>query len=467
MSVLLHACPQLKNLVFQRTRLHLEANKYTLQEGNVRDHISPDAFIGLTTLITLRLDNNYLHSLEILTSHNELTSFLYPLNQTLNTLDLSKNFLHDFKPIQNLSSLKTLGLSYNQIKHLDEFAFKKAQQLKSIDLSFNHIESIHPFTFNGTIVEYLDLSSNLFSSLETTKIIYDQQFKPKNQTISFLDSITSTLITLSLANCTNLLEINWFVFTKLSSLMQLDLSEIPKTDKFWYLQSRYENNSTIIHWDHYLPKLKINFNSIQFNNYDYCLSKSIFQIFNRTRLFIDDNHPCNCFVYMLKQKLDSETYPSCLLNQSTIDQLAQECINMDFTCFSWASSTTQLSSSTSSSSLTSTLTSTTTRITESSSSSTRSSSISSSSTLTSTTTKVTESISSLTTLITTTKILTTLGTRKDDGKWKTILAIMIPLTIIVIILALAGIYIVKRRKNKNSKETIEMDGAFVNIFAKK
>ncbi|CAF1534825.1 unnamed protein product [Adineta ricciae] len=448
-------------------------------------HISSDAFIGLVNLNVLKLNNNHLNSLETVNIHNEIESFLSPLNETLPTLILSNNFLQNINSIQNLSSLMSLEVCCNQIKKLDEFIFKETHELQSVDLSFNHIESIHPLTFNGTIIEYLDLSSNPFISLEITNIIYDEQFKPKNQTTSFLDSIKSRLISLSLANCTNLQEINWFVLSKLEKLTYLDLSGITKTDQFWTYNTR---DDTHIYWYGHFSKLQIIFNNIQFNNDDYCFSKSIFQIFNETVLHFDDDHPCNCFLFLVKKLIFPTYYPTCLTNQSIIDELTQQCMNIDSYCLSLITTTTTTttlsSSNTSFLTLTTILTSipittaselssastttTTTQIIQSSTSTTTTTTqiIQSSTSTTTTTTQIIQSSTS-TRRITTTNIVTTLRVETNNGKWKTILAIMIPSVFILIILSLIGIYIMNRRQKNKSNEIIEMDRVFVNPFVKK
>ncbi|CAF0927328.1 unnamed protein product [Adineta ricciae] len=447
-------------------------------------HISPGAFIGMHVEILL-LNDNLLHSLETVTIHNEVTSFLYSLNETLHTLILSNNILSDFKPIRNLTSLNTLRMCCNQIKHIDEESFQNTHELITIDLSHNHIESIHPHAFKGTILRYLDLTSNPLSTLETTDIVYDEQFRPRNRTTSFLDDITSTIATLSLMNCRNLLEMNWFVFAKLKLLWLLNLSAIPKTDKFWTFQIR-NNNASIVKYDR-TSKLEIVLNDIRFNDDDYCLSKTILDNFNSTVLIIDQNHSCNCFVFMFKNLFEPAHYPSCLSNQSIVEELTQQCMNIDLYCLSFVNTTTTtttipptestslLSSTpilTTELSSTSSIRPTSQSILSSSLSSTSSSIMTStltstmSSTVTSTTRMRESSISSLTTLTITKNILTTLGATKDNGKWKTILAIMIPCVLIVIVLSLTGIYIVNRKKNK-PKESIEMDVGFANNFARK
>ncbi|CAF1405121.1 unnamed protein product [Adineta ricciae] len=363
-------------------------------------------------LSVLTLSHNQLQSLETSTIHNELTSFLYPIAQTLTELSLTNNFLHDFNPIRNLSNLTKLYLSNNKIENLEENSFQNTYKLFELDLSSNHINSIHPFTFNNTTsLLILDLSSNLFSSLETTNVIYDEDFQPRNVTSSFLDYISSNLLSLSLVNCTNLMEINWFLFTRLKAVYYLDLSAIPKTDHFWFYQPR-DNSSTLS--NNQSSALEIRLNKIQFHNDDYCLAKPLFHILNPRFLRIDKDHPCNCFVFMFV-KIFLE-HPTCLSNQSIVEQLTQQCMNIDSYCLNLTSTTTTVS--------------------------TQSTSLSSST--------------------------SAAAVIKEDQKWKIILAIMIPLTIILIIcLSIAGIYIVRIRKANKSKEIVEMQGGFENKLSRK
>ena len=111
-------------------------------------HIAPDAFTG-SNIKTLKLNDNHIKFLDTVTPNNKVESFLYSLNQTLEALDLSHNYVVDLTDLQNLSRLTTLTMCCNRIKVLDDFSFLKANQLQPIDLSQNYIFSIQPWTFNG------------------------------------------------------------------------------------------------------------------------------------------------------------------------------------------------------------------------------------------------------------------------------------------------------------------------------
>ncbi|CAF1219743.1 unnamed protein product [Adineta ricciae] len=349
--------------------------------SNAIKRIDPNAFIQLDFLSVLNLNNNQLRTLG-----SENQSFLFPLNGKLRALDLAHNFLHDMNQIANLSHLEVLELYGNEIKELNESSFRNLHHLQYLDLSYNQIQSIHSSVFDHTSIRELDLSSNLLPSLQTN---------------SFLSSLSSTLETLLLKDSRNLFEINWFVFTKFDQLRKLDLSGLNKTDKMWLFDS---NDNSSFHWNREYP-FKILLNNIQFTNKDYCLSKLIFQMFNNTILFLDPNHSCNCFLFLLRNRISTQNYPICLSNQSIIDDLSRECANIDSYCSS---------------------------------------------------------------LSTTTNIMTTTVKRKDDNEnWKIIVAITIPLSIILILLFLIVVFLVKRRRNNDSKGNVEMKGGIVNVLSKK
>ncbi|CAF1375980.1 unnamed protein product [Adineta ricciae] len=418
---------EIKSNVFS----NLNATQIDLSSNRI-NHIEPDAFTG-SNIKTLKLNYNYMKYLETVTPQNTLTSFLYPLNQTLEVLDLSHNYVIELAALQNLSHLTTLIMCCNHIKVLYDLPFEHAKQLRTIDFSQNVIFSIHPGAFNGTNLASLDLSANSFSSLETIDMGDDERSKPVNRTHSFLYSVAPTLTTLSLANNKYLSNINWFVFTKLFKLESLDLSGIPMSKQLWYYEPR---DGAAIPWSDRPSNLHVKLFGFQLTNDDYCLSKSVFQVLNHTKMGIDANHTCNCFLFLHENMFYSSQRPVCLRNQSIVDELTQQCMNIDSYC----------------SSLTTTSTTSPTRVT----------------TTTTTTTKVeSSSTTSLKTLTTTTGVPVTLGAGKDDGKWRTILAIIIPVTAVVLVASATSIYVVRKRRNNKFKESIEMDTSFTNVFARK
>ncbi|CAF2953583.1 unnamed protein product [Rotaria sp. Silwood2] len=261
-----------------------------LSNNRIRN-IEPDSFVGLR-LTELNLDNNRLASLETLTIDNQTTSFLYPLNESISLLVLSNNFLHNLNPLKHMTNLDNVTVCCNQIKTLDENIFEKAHKLKSVDLSYNQIERINSMTFNGTIINYLNLAGNRLSSLETNESLSSKTSLFKNQTSSFLYPISSTISDLSFSNCTNLIEINWFIIIKLQTLFYLDLSEVNMTKKSWlYRKTDVNSEDSSINWK-YPPGPRIILYGIRLTDNDYCFTKSIVDILNKTTLIVDIDHPC-------------------------------------------------------------------------------------------------------------------------------------------------------------------------------
>ncbi|CAF1244291.1 unnamed protein product [Didymodactylos carnosus] len=264
-----------------------------LSNNRIRN-IESDSFVGLR-LTELNLDNNRLTSLQTLTIDNQTTSFLYPLNESLALLVISNNFLHDLNPLKHMTNLNNVIVCCNQIKTLDGNIFEKAHQLKSVDLSYNQIEFIDSMTFNGTIINYLNLAGNRFSSLETNESLSSNTSLFKNQTSSFLYPISSTISSLSFSNCTNLIEINWFIIIKLQTLFYLDLSEVNMTEKSWlYRKTDVNSEDSSINWN-YPPGPRIILYGIRLTDNDYCLTKLIIDILNKTTLIRPDNNDANLF----------------------------------------------------------------------------------------------------------------------------------------------------------------------------
>jgi hypothetical protein len=331
-----------------------------------------------------------------------------------------------------MTNLDKVTICCNQIKTLDGNIFEKAHKLKTVDLSYNQIEFIDSMAFNGTIIDYLNLAGNRLSSLETNESLSSNTSLIKNQTNSFLYSISSTISGLSFANCTKLVEINWFIIIKLQTLFYLDFSGIEMTEKSWfYRKTDVNSEDSSINWN-YPPGPRIFLYGIRLTDNDYCLTKSIVDILNKTTLIVDLDHPCNCFLY----SYDTEHRPICLYNQSVVDELSKRCTSIDRFCESFSNNTTTLpfTELTSLSSL-----STTTQTT----------SVQNITTLTSSSTLVSTEQS----IITSTHV----SSERENGNQRTkiILASIIPSTV-VIALSLISIYLYRRKKFNNLNHDIEM-----------
>jgi Leucine-rich repeat (LRR) protein len=398
-------------------------NLFELDLSNNRIRtIAPNSFVGLNFLVTLALDNNFLKSLETISNDNRTVSFLHPLNQILAFFSASDNFIEDLNPLKHMINLDNVTLSWNRIRRLEGNTFDQATNLRTLDFSFNQIEYIDSMAFNGTIVNDLNLAGNPFSSMETSV--------QQNQTTSFLYPISSTIFSLSLSNCMNLIEINWFVISKMEILSKLELSQLNKTDQFWlYRQTDINSEESIINWG-FPPHIILN--NIRFTDNDHCLTKPIDHILNRTTLIVDIDHPCNCFIFKFKDIYDQDQRPICLSNDFIVNQLTNQCSNMDSYCESFLNGTTSSSSSPMNTNTTPRSTSTTT---------------------------VTASVNTTNVQISSSAVTTTTQTplkrSNKNQQTKIILATTIPI-LVIIILFLTVVYILKRKKKNNLGENFEM-----------
>ncbi|XP_042219703.1 protein artichoke-like [Homarus americanus] len=158
-----------------------------LSHNTIRS-VSDTAFLNIALLHILRLNNNMLPSfkkeyfkltipadvteLRILDlSHNDIT-FLQPLafqlHSKLNWLSLSHNRLSFFPPeiIRDLSDLEHLNVESNQIKSLENNDFANAPHLRELSLKNNLIEAVAESAFqNSTQLQDLNLSYNQIEEL--------------------------------------------------------------------------------------------------------------------------------------------------------------------------------------------------------------------------------------------------------------------------------------------------------------
>ncbi|CAF4314981.1 unnamed protein product [Rotaria sp. Silwood2] len=309
----------------------INLNHLDLSNNRIRT-IAADSFIGIGFLITLAIDNNFLTSLETITIDNRTTSFLHPLNKSLAFFSASNNFIRDLYPLKHMINLDNVTLCCNQIRTIEANTFGEASQLRTVDLSYNKIESIDSMAFNGTVINNLNLAGNPILSLETN-------FQEvQNQTTSFLYTVSATLFSLSISNCTNFIELNWFVISKLEILSNLELSQLNKTHKFWlYRKTDTNNEDSPINWN-FPPHVILN--GIRFTDNDYCLTKSIAHLLNRTTLIVDIDHPCNCFIFKFSDSFDKDQRPVCMSNESIVDSLSKRCADMDLYCELFSNGTT-------------------------------------------------------------------------------------------------------------------------------
>ncbi|CAF1436117.1 unnamed protein product [Rotaria sp. Silwood1] len=425
------------------------ANLWRIDLSNNRiRNIEPDSFVGVA-LIELELNTNLLTSLETLTNGNERISFLNPLNKSLAFFGISNNLIDNLNPLKYMTNLENITSCCNQIKKLDPNMFSQASQLEWLDLSYNQIEDINSMAFNGTVIQNLNLAGNPISSIETN--LEDI----KNETSSFLYPISSTILSLSFSNCTNLMEINWFVISKLEILSNLDLSQLNKTNYFWIYRKTFINNQdSIINWN-YPPGPRLILNGIQFNDKDYCLTKPISHILNKTTLIIDINHPCNCFIFKFKDLFDPEQQPNCIRNDSVINELTNRCENSDAFCELLINGTTTspFTKWTSSSSSSPLYSITSLSLPPMTTADEKTITTTVSAMLTFEWSTVTREESSISNSMTSTQF--SLKPSNKNQKWKIILATTIP-GICIIVFSLIIVYILKRKKLEKFDENFEM-----------
>ncbi|CAF2716482.1 unnamed protein product [Rotaria sp. Silwood2] len=107
--------------------------------------------------------------------------------------------------------------------------------------------------------------------------------------------------------------------------VDLKLSGLNKTDKFWlYRKTNVNSEDSVINWND-PPGLRLILNGIRLVDNDYCLTKPIDHILNKTTLVFNIDQPCNCFILKFKYSFDSEQRSSCLLNDSVMNELRQRC----------------------------------------------------------------------------------------------------------------------------------------------
>ncbi|XP_040943998.1 receptor-like protein 1 isoform X2 [Gossypium hirsutum] len=176
--------------------LRLSANQL---KGRL-DHIH--GLNNLTNLKYLDLSWNNIESIS-----NQGFQLLSRLNN-LETLDLSRNSFKNsiLFHMRNLSSLKTLRLSGNQLKgRLDHIqGLNNLTNLKYLDLSWNDIESISNkdgTQWRLTNLEELDLSGNLFRN---NTISFPQGLSSLKSLTLYNNHLQGSLDTTGLSNLTNL-----------------------------------------------------------------------------------------------------------------------------------------------------------------------------------------------------------------------------------------------------------------------
>ncbi|KAF7688037.1 leucine-rich repeat-containing G-protein coupled receptor 4 [Silurus meridionalis] len=96
----------------------------------------------------------------------------------LRTLDLSYNEIEELPSFQGCVSLQDITLQQNRIQQIERDTFHGLTNLRVLDLSRNKLKSIHPDAFHSlSALTSLDLSMNLLASIPTAGLIALNQLK--------------------------------------------------------------------------------------------------------------------------------------------------------------------------------------------------------------------------------------------------------------------------------------------------
>jgi Leucine-rich repeat (LRR) protein len=131
-------------------------------QGTKLQYLHPDTFVGLQYLQNLDLSKN--PDLQIPTDHHFINSF------SLKSLDVSYSNIRSVsvETFANVSALEWLDLSYNFLRILDINIFQVLPELTELYLNDNEISKIIPGTFeNFSLLEYLYLAYNEIEVLES------------------------------------------------------------------------------------------------------------------------------------------------------------------------------------------------------------------------------------------------------------------------------------------------------------
>jgi Leucine-rich repeat (LRR) protein len=186
------------------------------------EQIETNAFINLERLQSLALDSNQISSLKnvqfnpILTELSVGFNFISNLSEIgskgLKILHISNNRIQEINTFANLPNLEYLDLYQNRLISLKEISFSSFVSLKYLNLSCNRLDLESEFDNvsyfkNQTILEILDLSTNLIKHLNS------------NKTLQYLDSLKSLNLSKNKFNT-----IQPFVFGFLCQLNDLNLA---------------------------------------------------------------------------------------------------------------------------------------------------------------------------------------------------------------------------------------------------
>uniref|UniRef100_A0A915PQQ3 Uncharacterized protein n=1 Tax=Setaria digitata TaxID=48799 RepID=A0A915PQQ3_9BILA len=198
-----------------------------LKELRVNDnrisYIAPMAFMNVPLLEHLYLRDNLISSIE--------TERLFQVFKNLEVLDLSQNMLTKVPSLKELSNLRQIHLSHNEISKIETLAFNSNRKLQLISLQNNQITSMSRNSFDSLDeLVVLNLANNAIKKIERGMLDGMrnlQQLNLRNNSLSVLENLTFTSVsqitTLDLAH-NNIHKIEKNVFLPLKDLFWLDLS---------------------------------------------------------------------------------------------------------------------------------------------------------------------------------------------------------------------------------------------------
>ncbi len=248
---------------------------------------------------------------------------------TLQSLSLASNrvyFVHK-RAFVHLPSLQILDLSGNRIEYFSGETFSSTKNLRILNLSVNNLRSLPRDLLSNTIVESLDLSSNLLNVMPGSSISEIGQTLRRldlsNNHIEHLDSTmfadVPTLTFLNLSNNKlNILPDN--VFTSIGNLLTLDISANPLRanfkELFHYVQKLRNLNlaETGLSEVPHLPLPNLVTLRLSRNRIEKLSSASVDNLVQLRRLYLDNNRfkslPSNVWSHLpLLKELDVSNNP--------------------------------------------------------------------------------------------------------------------------------------------------------------
>ena len=214
---------------------------------NLLTDFLPAAFDGLDQLKDLNLSRN---------AFTYLPESAFSNLPTLETLNLSRNRIRgidaaafDLMP-DEVSRLKTLDLSYNRLRELEDFVFEELINLTSLQLHNNELTALNEYTLSGLVdLRQLNLGRNDIDTVHVSafsgnsKLTHLRMYA--NELARLPEGVFSKLTELKLLNLShNRFEELPSVFSDLSNLRVVTVSE---NDLTTLPANAFEHNTELTH----------------------------------------------------------------------------------------------------------------------------------------------------------------------------------------------------------------------------